>query len=170
MLDHPADALAHLKKRFAQLDERQLAAAFEDIRKITPRALAVGKAGLENAERFNVEAGLLKPEEKLKSYDDLFTDQYVKSIDRPRHSPNPMVAKPSRRANARMITSSPSSRNRRVSPDASVIGLRPPCVSSSRLPRPSSLGAEIVPVPNRSPGARLQPPQAWCATICATVQ
>ena len=37
MLDHPADALAQIKKRFAQLDERQLAAAFEDIRKITPR-------------------------------------------------------------------------------------------------------------------------------------
>jgi ABC-type nitrate/sulfonate/bicarbonate transport system substrate-binding protein len=78
MLDHPAEALAHIKKRFAQLDERQLAAAFEDIRKITPRALTVSKAGLENAERFNVEAGLLKPDEKLKSYDDLFTVEYVK--------------------------------------------------------------------------------------------
>ncbi len=78
MLDRPNDALALLKKRFAQLDERQLAAAFEDIRKITPRSLTVTRAGLENAERFNVEAGLLKPEEKLKSYDDLFTEQYVK--------------------------------------------------------------------------------------------
>jgi hypothetical protein len=28
----------------------------------------VSKAGLENAELFNVEAGLLKPGEKLKSY------------------------------------------------------------------------------------------------------
>lgn len=78
MLDHPAEALSHIKKRFAQLDEKQLAAAFEDIRKITPRSLAVTKAGLENAERFNVEASLLKPEEKLKSYDDLFTDEYVR--------------------------------------------------------------------------------------------
>jgi ABC-type nitrate/sulfonate/bicarbonate transport system substrate-binding protein len=78
MLDRPNDALALLKKRFAQLDERQLRAAFEDIRKITPRSLIVSKAGLENAERFNVEAGLLKPEEKLTSYDDLFTDQFVR--------------------------------------------------------------------------------------------
>ena len=78
MLDRPNEALALLKKRFAQLDERQLAAAFDDLRKITPRSLVVTKAGLENAERFNVEAGLLKPDEKLKSYDDLFTDQYVK--------------------------------------------------------------------------------------------
>jgi hypothetical protein len=27
---------------------------------------------------FNIEAGLLKPEQKLKSYDGLFTDQYVR--------------------------------------------------------------------------------------------
>ena len=78
MLDRPAEALALLKKRFAQLDERQLAAAFGDIRKITPRSLVVTQAGLENAEVFNIEAGLLKPEQKLKSYDGLFTDQYVR--------------------------------------------------------------------------------------------
>jgi len=67
-----------LRKRFAQLDERQLAAAFQDIRKITPRSLLVTRAGFENAENFSIEAGLLKPEEKLKSYDGLFTDQFVR--------------------------------------------------------------------------------------------
>ena len=49
-----------------------------------------------------------------------------------------------------------------------VAGSRPPRVSSSMLPTPS--GAEMVPVPIRSPASRLQPPQVWCATICATVQ
>lgn len=78
MLDRPADAFALLRKRFAQFDERQLGAAFEDIRKITPRSLVVTQAGLENAELFNVEAGLLKPDEKLKSYDGLFSDQFVR--------------------------------------------------------------------------------------------
>jgi NitT/TauT family transport system substrate-binding protein len=78
VLDRPADALALLKKRFPQLDERQLALAFEDIRKITPRSLAVTQVGLENAELLSIEAGLLKPEEKLKSYDGLFTDQFVR--------------------------------------------------------------------------------------------
>ena len=76
--DGPGEALPLLRKRFAQFDERQIAAAFEDIRKITPRSLLVTKAGLENAELFNIEAGLLKPEEKLKSYDGLFTDQFVR--------------------------------------------------------------------------------------------
>jgi hypothetical protein len=67
-----------LRKRFPAFDERQLAAAFEDIRKITPRDLLVTAAGLEKAEAFNVTAGLLKPDEKLASYDDLLTDQFVK--------------------------------------------------------------------------------------------
>jgi hypothetical protein len=33
---------------------------------------------LANSERVNVEAGLLKPEETLSSYDELTTDEYVK--------------------------------------------------------------------------------------------
>ena len=49
-------------------------------------------------------------------------------------------------------------------------GRFPPGVVSSRLPSPSSSGAEMVPVPSRSPGRRLQPLQVWCATIWATVQ
>jgi len=78
MFDRPSEALALLKKRFPQLDERQLAVAFEDIRKITPRDLRLTADAFEKAERFNVEAGLLKPDETLKSYDGFFTDQFVK--------------------------------------------------------------------------------------------
>jgi NitT/TauT family transport system substrate-binding protein len=78
LLDRPDEARTVLKKRFAQLDDRQFALAMDDIRKITPRDLKHSPAGFENAERFNIEAGLLKPNEKLKSYDDLFTDQFVR--------------------------------------------------------------------------------------------
>lgn len=78
MLDRPSEALALLKKRFPQFDDRQLAVAFEDIRKITPRDLRLTAEAFEKAERFNVEAGLLKPDETLKSYDGFFTDQFVK--------------------------------------------------------------------------------------------
>ena len=78
MLDRPSEALAHLKKRFPQFDDRQLAVAFEDIRKITPRDLRLTADAFEKAERFNVEAGLLKPDETLKSYDGFFTDQFVR--------------------------------------------------------------------------------------------
>ena len=75
--DHPEEALATLKKRFGSLDGKLLAASFEVIRKITPSPLAVSKEGLENSEIFNIDAGLMKPEEKLKSYDGLYTNQYV---------------------------------------------------------------------------------------------
>ncbi len=46
---------------------------------------------------------------------------------------------------------------------------RPPLVISNRLPLPS--GAEIVPVPNRSPGRRFRSLSlAWWASSCAGVQ
>ena len=55
-----------------------LADAIEVVRKSTPASPAVTAEELANAENFNVEARLMKAEEKLKSYDGLFTDRYVK--------------------------------------------------------------------------------------------
>src|SRR5439155_1531233 len=71
--DHPAETLALLKKRFATLDDRVLAAGFEQVRKAAPRPPIVVVGAFENGERYSIEAGLLKPEEKLKSYDGLDT-------------------------------------------------------------------------------------------------
>jgi ABC-type nitrate/sulfonate/bicarbonate transport system substrate-binding protein len=76
--DHPAEALAIVKKHFPTLDDRLLAVSFEVIRKITPASAAVSVKGLENAERYNVESGLLKEDEALKSFDGLYTDAYVR--------------------------------------------------------------------------------------------
>jgi NitT/TauT family transport system substrate-binding protein len=78
MQDHPDEALALVQKRFPNLDDKLLAASFAVIRKITPSPPIVSKAGIENAELFNVQSGLMKAEEKLKSYDGLFTDQFVR--------------------------------------------------------------------------------------------
>lgn len=76
--EHPSEALAILHERFPTLDEKLLAAGFEEVRKMTPSFPAVTREELEKAENFNIEAGLMKPEEKLSSYDGLFTDAYVK--------------------------------------------------------------------------------------------
>jgi NitT/TauT family transport system substrate-binding protein len=76
--DHPAEALALLKKRFASLDDKVLAAGFDQVRKAAPRPPIVVREAFENGERYTIEGGLLKPEDKLKSYDGLFTDEYVK--------------------------------------------------------------------------------------------
>jgi NitT/TauT family transport system substrate-binding protein len=78
MRDHPDEALALLKKRFATVDDKVLAAAFATIRKISPSPPLVSAKGLENAELFNIDAGLMKAEEKLAAYDGLYTDEFVK--------------------------------------------------------------------------------------------
>jgi NitT/TauT family transport system substrate-binding protein len=76
--DHPADAEALLAKHFPTLDPKLVAAAFDEMRAVTPRPPAVTAKTLENADTLNIEAGLMKPEERLPSYDGIFTDKYVK--------------------------------------------------------------------------------------------
>jgi NitT/TauT family transport system substrate-binding protein len=73
----PDEAFALLKKRFPTLDDNLLKASFQELLKVTPSPPVVNKASLENSETFNVDAGLLKADEKLKSYDGIFTSEYV---------------------------------------------------------------------------------------------
>jgi ABC-type nitrate/sulfonate/bicarbonate transport system substrate-binding protein len=73
----PDEAFALLKKRFPTLDDKLMRASFEELRKVTPSPPVTSKAVIENSETFNVDAGLLKADEKLKSYDGLFTNEFV---------------------------------------------------------------------------------------------
>jgi NitT/TauT family transport system substrate-binding protein len=75
--DKPEEAFAVLKKRFPTLDDKLLKASFEELRKVTPSPPTVSAAIIDNSEKFNVDAGLLKADEKLKSYDGMFTNEYV---------------------------------------------------------------------------------------------
>ena len=74
---HPAETVDILQQRFATIDKPLVQAAFEQVRKSTPKAPLLTSKALENADDFNVEAGFMKKDEKLKSYDGLFTNQYV---------------------------------------------------------------------------------------------
>jgi hypothetical protein len=47
-------------------------------RKITPNPPVLTKEAIENTDVYNIAAGLMKPEEKLSSYDGLYTDEYVR--------------------------------------------------------------------------------------------
>jgi len=76
--DHPDKALALLQRRFSKLSGDAVAASFAAARKSTPVPPSVTEQDLSNAESFDVNAGLLKPEERLKSYNGLFTDEYVR--------------------------------------------------------------------------------------------
>src|SRR5258706_13504289 len=88
----------------------------------------------------------------------------------PTHSPKPMRAAPGLPHQPRITTASPSSRKVRFSPFGSVNAFLPFRLSSSIEPACSGLGPDCVPLPNMSPGCRLQPLTVWCATICDTVQ
>jgi ABC-type nitrate/sulfonate/bicarbonate transport system substrate-binding protein len=73
----PEEAFALLKKRFPTLDDALMRRSFEELQKVTPSPPTVSRALIENSETFNVDAGLLKADEKLKSYDGLFTNEFV---------------------------------------------------------------------------------------------
>ena len=81
-----------------------------------------------------------------------------------------MRTAPSPSHHPRKVTSSPSSRNARLSPLSSVIGCFPPLLISISDPKPPELSVDKVPVPIKSPGWRLQPFELWWATICAALQ
>ena len=76
--EHTAEAMASLKKRFPQIDEAALKLSLEIVQKATPSPPIVEEAAIVNGDKVNVEAGLLKPEDMLKSYQGLYTDEYVR--------------------------------------------------------------------------------------------
>ena len=75
---HPEETKAILQKRFPNLAPALIAAAFEEMRKSAPKVPVVTQEALDNADDFNIEAGMMKAEAKLKSYDGLYTDEFVK--------------------------------------------------------------------------------------------
>lgn len=79
-------------------------------------------------------------------------------------SPNPIKA-PSRPAQPRMVSVSPSRRNMRSSPPRSWIAFFPPCVCSRMLPSEPGVSPVMVPEPNKSPGRKLHPVMVWWAII-----
>jgi ABC-type nitrate/sulfonate/bicarbonate transport system substrate-binding protein len=78
MHDHPKETEAVLQTKFPKLDAALIDLSYQQILKSTPKVPVVTRKQLENADDFNVEGGLLKASEKLKSYDGLFTDEFVK--------------------------------------------------------------------------------------------
>jgi NitT/TauT family transport system substrate-binding protein len=76
--NHLDEARVVLSKRFAMLDPKLLATALKVTHKLTPSPPVPTRAASENIDRYNIDAGLMKPEEKLASYDGLYTDEYVK--------------------------------------------------------------------------------------------
>lgn len=76
--DHPQDTAALVKSRFPTMSEAILAASIDTIRNATAVPPLPTLDGFTNSEQFNVNAGVTKPEEALKSFDGLYTTDFVK--------------------------------------------------------------------------------------------
>jgi ABC-type nitrate/sulfonate/bicarbonate transport system substrate-binding protein len=78
ILEKPAEALEILKKRFDKMDQEVLAAAWKTVSAAHAKDLRVTIAGLDHSQKVSIEAKLLKPEDELKSFDGLYTDEFVR--------------------------------------------------------------------------------------------
>ncbi len=76
--EHPQESIAILKERFPKTSAAVVAASFDVMRKAMPQPPLVEAKALANADRINVEAGIIKPEDQLKTYDDLFTNEFLR--------------------------------------------------------------------------------------------
>jgi NitT/TauT family transport system substrate-binding protein len=76
--DHPDEVMAFLQKRFPDITGPALKSSFEQVQAVTPLDPAVVEAGLANADKLNLEAGLMKPEDKVQSYAGLYTGEFAK--------------------------------------------------------------------------------------------
>jgi NitT/TauT family transport system substrate-binding protein len=75
--EHRQDALAVLRAHFPQIDPGVIERSFATIEKSMPAKPVIVEAAVSNSDRLNIEAGFMKPDEKLGSYSDLFTNEYV---------------------------------------------------------------------------------------------
>jgi len=78
IVDKPDEALEILKKRFSQMDPGLLKAAWAVVSKAHNRSGIVTLKGLENSQKFSLDAGLLEPKDVLKDFSGLYTDKFMK--------------------------------------------------------------------------------------------
>lgn len=76
--EQPQAALALMKKHFDKIDPAVIERSFKVVQIGTPVPPVMVAAVLSNSERLNIEAGLMNEADRLKSYDGLFTDAFVR--------------------------------------------------------------------------------------------
>jgi ABC-type nitrate/sulfonate/bicarbonate transport system substrate-binding protein len=76
--EKPAEALAILKKRFEKMDQAVLAEAWKTVSAAHAKDLKVTVPALEHSQKVSLEAKLLPESEALKSFDGLYTDEFVR--------------------------------------------------------------------------------------------
>jgi ABC-type nitrate/sulfonate/bicarbonate transport system substrate-binding protein len=78
MNEHPKETLDILAKRLAGNDPQDLAEAFENVRRTTPRTPAVAELALVHAQELMIVGGMIKPEEKVSSFNGFYDNRFAK--------------------------------------------------------------------------------------------
>jgi ABC-type nitrate/sulfonate/bicarbonate transport system substrate-binding protein len=76
--EKPDEALGILKKRFDKMDQQVLAAAWKTVSAAHAKDLHVTVLGLEHSQQVSLEAKLLADKDALKSFDGLYTDEFIR--------------------------------------------------------------------------------------------
>ena len=75
--EKPAEALEIVRKRFDKLDPAVVNAAWQVAANAHAADARISTEGLENSQRVSIEAGLLDAKDALKSFEGLFTNEFV---------------------------------------------------------------------------------------------
>ncbi len=75
--EHPKESIAILAKRFPNIEPRVLESAFAVVTKTTPVPPAPSTLQFQNGDKINLDAGFIKADEVLPSYDGLFTTEFA---------------------------------------------------------------------------------------------
>jgi ABC-type nitrate/sulfonate/bicarbonate transport system substrate-binding protein len=76
--DHPAETLAVLQKRMPRSNPAELKQAYERMARTTPMVPSFSEEGLAHAQELMVAGGMIKESEKLKSFDGIYTNKFLK--------------------------------------------------------------------------------------------
>ena len=78
ILEKPAEALELLKKRFDKMDQQVLAEAWKTVSQSHARDLRITVPSLAHSQQVSIEAKLLEPKDELKSFDGLYTAEFIR--------------------------------------------------------------------------------------------
>jgi hypothetical protein len=76
--EKPDEVFEILKKRFSKMDPKLLGEAWKWTQQAHAKDIRVKIPQLVNSQKVSLEAKLLEPKDALKSFDGLFTDEFVK--------------------------------------------------------------------------------------------
>jgi NitT/TauT family transport system substrate-binding protein len=76
--EKPDEALELLKKRFDKMDQEVLAAAWKTVAQAHAGNIRVTVPSLDHSQQVSLEAKLLDPKDTLKSFDGLYSDEFIR--------------------------------------------------------------------------------------------